>query len=110
VASLQAKGMVVERHRYLPPDETKPLFCDIFDVSRKNLIEAKGTGAREAVRLAIGQLLDYRRFEPAETAIAILLENRARPDLERLLSAQGILMIWKTEGGEFVDNAAGRFV
>ena len=110
LVSLRAKGISVERHRYLPPGETKPLYCDVFDSSRKNLIEAKGTGAREAIRLAIGQLSDYRRFEPEGTRLAVLLERRARPDLERLLTAQGIAMIWKTEEGSFTDNAEGRFV
>ena len=38
------------------------MFSDVYDVTRNNLLEAKGTVTREAIRMAIGQVADYRRF------------------------------------------------
>jgi hypothetical protein len=46
----------------------RTLNSDVYDATRRNLVEAKGTGTREAVRMAIGQLADYGRFAPPDTA------------------------------------------
>ena len=59
---LNACGSDVTRHRIQPPGESKPLLTDLYDKTRNNLIEAKGTGTRGAIRMAIGQLADYSRF------------------------------------------------
>ncbi len=106
---LRDRGREVERRRYLPEGETKPLYCDVFEITRHNLVEAKGTGTREAVRMAIGQLHDYKRFEPDSPSLAVLLPERPRPDLEQLLGSQDIAVIWRTAPGEFHDNAGGQF-
>ena len=106
---MEARGSTVIRFRIQPTAEAKPLLSDVFDETRQNLIEAKGTGSREAVRMAIGQLADYGRFTPAGTAMAVLLPERPRDDLEALLSSQGISAVWQVGKG-FADNAAGRFV
>jgi hypothetical protein len=98
----------VTRHRIQPPGEAKPLYSDIYDLTRRNLIEAKGTGTRNAVRMAIGQLADYRRFVDLAPRVAVLLPSRPRPDLEALLTTQSVAAIWP-EGGVFADNADGRF-
>jgi hypothetical protein len=73
-----------------------------------NLVEAKGTGTRTAIRMAIGQLADYGRFAPSDVAPAVLLSERPRPDLEALLNGLGISAVWETPGG-FQHNADGRF-
>jgi hypothetical protein len=58
--------------------------------------------------MAIGQLADYGRFTPPDTAAAVLLPERPRADLEALLTSQNIFCIWQTDTG-FGDNANGRF-
>jgi hypothetical protein len=40
---LEAKGSVVSRFQIQPPGEAKPLRSDIYDETRRNIIEAKGT-------------------------------------------------------------------
>jgi hypothetical protein len=105
---LEARGSTLSRFRIQPTAEAKPLLSDIYDETRGNLLEAKGTGSREAVRMAIGQLADYGRFTPTDTSAAILLPERPRFDLEALLSSQGISSVWQTGTG-FADNADGRF-
>jgi hypothetical protein len=106
---LVARGSEVTRHRIQPPGEGKPLLTDLYDKTRNNLIEAKGTGVRGEIRMAIGQLADYSRFISPRPNLAVLLPDRPRRDLEELLASQGISAIWQ-EGGAFIDNAEGCFV
>ena len=105
---MSAQGSRVVRHMMRPEAEAKPLFSDLYNATRNQLIEAKGTGTREAVRMAIGQLLDYRRFL-ANPQCAVLLPERPRPDLEALLEAVGVGAVWPELGGAFTDNARGAF-
>jgi hypothetical protein len=107
-AYMEARGSSVVRFRRQPPGEAKPIVCDLYDSTRRNLIEAKGVGTREAIRMAIGQLADYRRFAPAGTQCAVLLPSRPRRDLEELLDSQGVQAVWRAEDG-FADNASGQF-
>jgi len=107
-ADLEAQGYEVGRNRIRPPGEAKPLFSDVHDRSRNNLIEAKGSGSRANIRMAIGQLADYARFLSPEPAQGVLLPDRPREDLEQLLSSCGIAAIWQTYDG-FEDNAHGQF-
>ncbi len=97
------------RFRVRPRGEARELVSDVYDKNRNNLIEAKGTGSRGEIRMAIGQLFDYRRFITPAPACAILLPVPPRPDVADLLESAGISAIWK-DGKSFVDNAAGRFV
>jgi hypothetical protein len=105
---LEARGSIVTRHRVQPPGEAKPLLSDLYDKTRNNLIEAKGTGTRNAIRTAIGQLADYSRFIAPAPARAVLLPDRPRPDLEALLFSQNISAVWQNAEG-FADNAGGVF-
>jgi hypothetical protein len=41
--------------------DTKPLFTDLYDKTTGTLVEAKGSVKRESIRMAIGQIADYRR-------------------------------------------------
>jgi hypothetical protein len=104
--SLRSRNHEVIRLQLLPEGETSPLFCDIYDKTANVLYEAKGSGTRNAVRMAIGQLADYARFAPARVRRAVLLNERPRPDLEKLLVEQGIAAVWKTASG-FADNVGG---
>jgi hypothetical protein len=98
---LREKGSHVTRHLIRPEGEAKPLFSDLYDTTRNNLLEAKGTVKREAIRMAIGQLADYRRFIEARPSCAVLLPERPRPDLE----ARGSLDAGLTLAGRLVAPA-----
>ncbi|MDR6219214.1 hypothetical protein [Deinococcus soli (ex Cha et al. 2016)] len=95
---LQAKGHKVTRHQILPDGEAKPLFTDAYDVDDDVLIEAKGTVTREAIRMALGQLMDYQRYVRANY-LAVLLPSKPRPDLLALIKSQGVQTIWPTDDG-----------
>lgn len=107
-AYLRAKGDRVTRNK-LEVDGAGPLYTDVFNVDRNQLIEAKADKGRGAIRMAIGQLADYRRFVKPPPAIAVLLEAKPHPDLLHLLDSQGIAVIWR-EGEIFTDTAADAFV
>jgi hypothetical protein len=106
---LREKGLHVTRHLIRPEGEAKPMFSDLYDATRNNLLEAKGTVTREAIRMAIGQLADYRRFIEPRPSCGVLLPERPRPDLETLLSTESVAMVWPIEDGKFADNHAGAF-
>jgi hypothetical protein len=105
---LAAKGIEITRFRVRPPGEARELMCDVFDKTRNNLIEAKGTGARGEVRMALGQLIDYGRFVDPPPGQAVLLPARPRSDLEALLLEARVHAVWPAGSG-FTDNADGRF-
>lgn len=98
---LLRKGHSVDRLKIVPPGEAKPLFCDLIDNTTQTLYEAKGTVERGAIRMAIGQLLDYARFVQPRPRIAILLPSRPRNDLLELLASAGVDAVWQ-DGKRFV--------
>ena len=106
---LERIGSTVSRFRVQPPGEARAIVCDVYDETRNNLVEAKGTGARGEIRMAIGQLTDYGRFCDPAPALAVLLPTRPRSDLEALLSSAAVSAVWPVGDG-FEDNAGGRFV
>jgi hypothetical protein len=99
----------IARHLIRPEGEAKPMFSDVYDATRNNLLEAKGTVTREAIRMAIGQLADYRRFIKPRPSCGVLVPERPRLDLEALLSTEGVAAVWQTERGRFEDNRNGGF-
>jgi hypothetical protein len=108
---LRRLGHEVARQRIVPETEARPLFTDLYDATTGTLVEAKGTVERGAIRMAIGQLADYKRFvaggEPKH--LAVLLPKAPRPDLIKLLASQGIELIYPVENG-FVDSTGGEIV
>ena len=70
------QGSRIARHLIRPEGEAKPMFSDLYDATRNNLLEAKGTVTREAIRMAIGQLADYRRFVDPRPSCGVLLPER----------------------------------
>ncbi len=101
---LRAKGHEVSRTKIVPDDEAKPLFSDLMDRTTGTLYEAKGTVERGAIRMAIGQLLDYSRFVEPRPRLAVLLPSRPRSDLAELLRSVEIAVVWR-EGQKFIDAA-----
>jgi hypothetical protein len=86
---LQAQGHVVSRLKVVPAGEGAPIYSDLWDETALDLIEAKGTVTRDAIRLAVGQLFDYGRFVDAKTR-TVLLPSRPRDDLLSYLSSANI--------------------
>lgn len=77
------------------------LFVDLFDLTHWQLIEAKASTARESLRMAIGQLRDYKRFYARPPSLAVLLSSRPTRSCITLLTNNRISVIWKTKEGRF---------
>lgn len=103
---LERKGSLVERRAFIIGKER--IECDLFDKTRRNLIEAKGFADRIAIRMAIGQLADYSRHFKPKLSLAVLVPMRPSDDLIALLSSQRISAVWRSKG-QFKDNANDRF-
>ncbi|MBP2304769.1 restriction endonuclease [Azospirillum melinis] len=95
---LRSQSHTVVRLKLLPEGEAKPILTDLYDKTTNLLVEAKGSTERGAIRMAIGQLADYRRFLDAPEC-AILLPSEPRSDLRRLAAAEAITLIWPVESG-----------
>jgi hypothetical protein len=102
MASLLGEGHEICRLQLRPTGEPAALFCDLFDQTTNTLVEAKGTIARPAFRMAIGQLADYARFVDPPPSKVILVPEAPRPDLLQLAASQGIEVTWPNQDGEFV--------
>jgi hypothetical protein len=93
------EGHEVCRLQFRPDDEPAPIFCDLFDKTDRVVYEAKGTVARPAFRMAIGQLADYCRLVDPPTRKALLVPQRPRPDLLDLAASQGVSVVWPNGQG-----------
>jgi 5-methylcytosine-specific restriction protein A len=88
----------------------KPLFSDLYDQTTKTLFEAKGTVERGAIRMAIGQLADYKRFVDGDAVrLAVLLPSEPREDLRDLLHRERIEAVWPDATG-FRASSDGSFL
>ncbi|NAZ75608.1 EVE domain-containing protein [Kineococcus sp. T13] len=81
------------------PDGSK-IVCDAYDHSTSTLIEAKASTARGDIRMAIGQLLDYRRHIAQPTHCALLVPERPSDDLLDLIATVGLQTIYR-QGDSF---------
>jgi hypothetical protein len=93
------KGIVVRRKRYLPAGEVRHISSDAWVPDRNALIEAKNSDSRDALRQAIGQLYDYRRFHQPPVHLAVLLPCRPKTERLELLRSAGIEAIWPYGAG-----------
>jgi hypothetical protein len=106
---MAAKGIMVRRKRYLPAGEVRPIYSDAWIEDRRALIEAKNSDSRDALRQAIGQLYDYRRFHQPPLHLAVLLPYPPNAERLDLLRSAGIGAVWP-HGPGFRDSAGGAFV
>src|SRR5262249_51460591 len=106
---MAAKGIRVSRKRYLPAGEVRPIYSDAWVEDRHTLIEAKNSDSRDALRQAIGQLYDYRRFHQPPLQLAVLLPYEPNPERLDLLRSAGIEAVWP-HGSGFRDSAHGVFI
>ncbi|HWX46395.1 MAG TPA: hypothetical protein VNY52_13890 [Solirubrobacteraceae bacterium] len=106
-ASLEQQGHAVCRLQIRPPKEPAPIFCDLYDKTTNTLYEAKGTVARQAIRMAIGQLADYARLVDPSPRRVLLVPQQPRHDLCNLLAHEGIEIVWR-EGDQWLSLADGK--
>lgn len=99
-AWMSAQDRETSSREILLPRRAGALYCDIFDESTGELIEAKGATSRNNVRLALGQILDYSRYVKAER-LAVLFPVRPADDLITLLVSQNVSCVFETEKGRF---------
>lgn len=90
----------LRRLKIKPTGEVQPLYTDLYDPETKLVIEAKGTVTREAIRMAVGQLLDYSRFVD-RPKLAVLLPEVPRRDLLEFLHSHSIAVIAQHSDGDF---------
>jgi hypothetical protein len=104
-AWLVAKGHEVGRLRIPLPGGASDLLTDIYDATDKELYEAKSSTERDAIRLAIGQLLDYRHhIDAVIPKLTVLLPERPSQDLLSLLDKCGMSCVFAT-GPDSFDRA-----
>jgi len=89
------------RLRIKPVGEALSLYTDLYDPQTRLIIEAKGTVTRDAIRMAVGQLLDYRRFVEQPYKLAVLLPETPRRDLSEYLDSNDVNIIAPTNDGRF---------
>lgn len=88
----------MRRLKIKPVGEVLPLYTDLFDPETRLLIEAKGVVTRDAIRMAVGQLLDYRRFVNQPYKLAVLLPETPRSDLLEYLRSNSVIVIAPKDG------------
>jgi hypothetical protein len=73
--------------------------ADLLDRTEGVLYEAKASADRQKIRMAIGQLLDYRRFVNPHPRLRVPVPVRPSPDLCALLAGAGIGATWPDNDG-----------
>lgn len=91
--ALLAVGHEVGRVKVLVPGSVRPLLTDTFDVTRGELFEVKAAATRANVRMAIGQLLDYRRHIEGVTSTTVALPEKPGEDLIALIHECGFGLV-----------------
>ncbi|MFD8811304.1 hypothetical protein ACFV23_07405 [Streptomyces sp. NPDC059627] len=82
------------------------LRTDLYDATEHRLYEVKGANAREDVRMALGQLLDYSRYvrtdqNPSAPKRTILLPAQPDADMYDLCKIYAVEIMYRTEDGGF---------
>ncbi|CAM5662245.1 hypothetical protein SPURM210S_04890 [Streptomyces purpurascens] len=101
-AHLESLGHVVHRFQIRIEGEKGTFLTDLYDATDNVLYEAKGKALREQVRMAIGQLLDYRRHldeVPDGLRLAVLLPEAPSADLRSLLEIEDIALVTQSADG-----------
>lgn len=89
----EAHHFTVFRNRIVAGRGAGPFLTDVYIKDFHLLIEAKGSSDRVAFRMAIGQLVDYRRFMK-KPRCAILLPTEPDLDILQLAKDESIGVIW----------------
>lgn len=82
------------------PEERSPLLTDVYDKTDRVLYEAKGLSGRSSLRMAVGQLYDYRRHVDVDgLRCSVLLPERPNADLRDFVEAAGLGLVFKEGAG-----------
>lgn len=103
---MTSAGHEVTGRHYRVPAESRVLRADLLVRDLNTLVEAKAAVSRTAIRLAIGQLYDYRRFEDTAPDLAVLLPEPPTSDMLQLLDDLNIGCVWPSGSG-FSDTREG---
>ncbi|MEV0413946.1 hypothetical protein AB0I68_24835 [Streptomyces sp. NPDC050448] len=107
LAFLQAQGHTVDRFKIRVKGLTSTFWTDLYDATDNVLYELKGTSSRNAVRMAIGQLHDYRRhIPPTDAQLVVLLPERPVDDLAELVTSAGMALVYE-DGDKFIGWPVG---
>lgn len=83
------------------PDERSPLLTDVYDQTDRVLYEAKASAGRASLRMAVGQLYDYRRHLDVDgLRCSVLLPSRPTADLRDYVASAGLGVAFK-DGDHF---------
>lgn len=98
---LEAAGHVHKSFQITIAGEVGALTPDLYDITDHVLYEAKGLTTRTNIRMAIGQLADYRRHLPNPEGLraAVLLPSEPSKDVKDLLASQNVHLVYQTEDG-----------
>jgi hypothetical protein len=94
-------GRHAVRHEIRLPGSERPLYTDVYDLSSRELVEAKASSGRVHIRMAIGQLMDYSRYV-SHDHLAVLTPTKPHPDLVELLDSLEINCIYEVQNGVFI--------
>lgn len=103
---LAAKNHRVRRYRITPDGSSRFIYPDLADTTSKVLYEAKGSVDRMAIRLALGQVLDYGRYVRrlvADVKLAVLLPEHPPEDMRALLEEHDVGCVVELGSGTFAD-------
>ncbi|MET7856069.1 hypothetical protein ABZS81_02310 [Streptomyces sp. NPDC005318] len=100
-AHLAAAGHETHSFQITIKGEPGALTPDLYDATDHVLYEAKGLTTRANVRMAIGQLADYRRHIPGrkELRVAVLLPSEPTADVKDLLGEEYVELVYQTDHG-----------
>lgn len=94
-------GHVFKRWAIKLPEERSLLLTDIYDTTDRMLYEAKAVSKRADLRMAVGQLFDYRRHVRIDDLrCSVLLPERPSADLRDFVQAAGVGLAFK-DGNQF---------
>ncbi|MER6322733.1 hypothetical protein [Streptomyces coelicoflavus] len=101
VAHLTAAGHETHSFQITIKGEPGALTPDLYDATDHVLYEAKGQTTRANVRMAIGQLADYRRHIPNKEGlrVAVLIPKEPTADVRDLLAEEGVSLVYQTDDG-----------
>ncbi|MYQ99970.1 hypothetical protein [Streptomyces sp. SID6139] len=101
VEHLAVAGHTTHSFQFTVKGEAGTLTPDLYDATDHALYEAKGLTTRANVRMAIGQLFDYRRRVPNrdELRLAVLLPSEPTEDMKELLAELGMGLVYRTDDG-----------
>ncbi|PJN02031.1 hypothetical protein CG740_16725 [Streptomyces sp. CB01201] len=97
---LTDRGHQVQRYRIQVAGTGEELLTDLVDTTAGVLYEAKANTSRSAVRMAVGQLLDYRRhIDHPGLRSAVLVPSKPHQDLCDYLAGLGIGLVYRDGDG-----------